>query len=75
MKNLTALADSGAVVNVAESRKGPAVAGNGNRVTVPATPPWFRPFVPWVLGTAGLLVLYWLWPWLLALLRRRRSRE
>lgn len=68
-------ADSGAAVNVAESRRGPAVAGNGNKVTAPAAEHWFRPFVPWVLGVGGVLGLYWLWPWVLALLRRRRGAE
>ena len=68
------LADSGAAVQVASSRKGPAVAGNGNTTTT-STEHWARPFVPWVIGAVGAVGLYLLWPWLLSLLRRRRAAE
>ncbi|RPD46793.1 hypothetical protein DNI29_11550 [Hymenobacter sediminis] len=65
----------------AKSSKGPAVAGEGNQIPI-TKESWLRAALPYAAGGLGLVLLYSLLPlgltgsgWLLAVLRRGRSRE
>lgn len=77
------LATDSAKVQVAQTKKGPAVAGEGNTVPITTTEEsWLRPLLPYAVGVLGLALLYSLLPlglagsgWLWVLLRKGRSPE
>lgn len=82
-KSTTVQATDSANVQTAQSKEGPAVAGEGNQVPVTTTEEsWVRAVLPYAAGLAGLGLIYSLLPmpvngagWLLFLLKRKRKRE
>lgn len=61
-----------AQVQVANTRKGPAVAGNGNQVPITTEEKsWLQTLLPYAAGALGLGLILFFWLAILALLRSR----